>query len=119
MSDCGAIQDFHRFHQITDTPEDSAALAIESGCDLNCGLTYAFLMKAYEQGKVSEEAIRRAAVRLFTTRFLLGILGGSEFDRIGYRRSRRLSTFKGRIRRRLRAACCSKTTACCRSTQTR
>lgn len=84
VSDCGAIQDFHRFHQITDTPEDSAALAIESGCDLNCGLTYAFLMKAYEQGKVSEEAIRRAAVRLFTTRFLLGILGGSEFDRIGY-----------------------------------
>ena len=84
VSDCGAIQDFHRFHQITDMPEDSAALAIESGCDLNCGLTYAFLMKAYEQGKVSEEAIRRAAVRLFTTRFLLGILGECEFDRIGY-----------------------------------
>jgi beta-glucosidase len=43
-------------------------------------------MKAYEEGMISEEDITRCAVRLFTTRFLLGILGdkGSEYDAIPY-----------------------------------
>ena len=84
VSDCGAIQDFHQFHQITDTPEESAALALKMGCDVNCGSTYVYLMKAFEKGLVTEEEIRRAAIRLFTTRYLLGIMEGCEYDRIPY-----------------------------------
>ena len=85
VSDCWAIRDFHENHMITDTPEESAALALEMGCDLNCGNTYIYMMKAYEQGLVTEEQIKLSAVRLFTTRYMLGIMeGGSEFDRIPY-----------------------------------
>ena len=70
---------------VTQTPAQSAALAMEMGCDLNCGNTYIHLMSAYAQGLVTEEQITRACERLFTTRYLLGIMGeGSEFDSIPY-----------------------------------
>lgn len=85
VSDCGAINDFHAGHMVTQTPAQSAALALEMGCDLNCGSIYAHVMSAYEQGLVTEEQITRSAERLFTTRYLLGILGdGCEFDSIPY-----------------------------------
>ena len=85
VSDCWAIRDFHEGHMVTETPAQSAALAMEMGCDLNCGNTYLHLMSAYAQGMVTEEQITRSAERLFTTRYLLGIMGeGSEFDAIPY-----------------------------------
>ena len=84
VSDCWAIRDFHEHHQVTDTPEESAALALENGCDVNCGNTYIYMMKAYEKGLVTEEQIRLAAVRLFTARYMLGIMEGSEYDAIPY-----------------------------------
>ena len=86
VSDCWAIRDFYEGHGLVDTPEEAAALAMDRGCDLNCGNTYIHLMSAYRQGLVTEEQITEAAVRLFTTRYLLGIMPGqsSEFDTIGY-----------------------------------
>ncbi|MDD6041731.1 MAG: glycoside hydrolase family 3 C-terminal domain-containing protein [Clostridia bacterium] len=83
-SDCWAIRDFHEHHMVTASMEESAALALKMGCDVNCGNTYIYLMKAYEQGLVTEEEIRTAAIHLFTTRYLLGIMEGSEFDSIPY-----------------------------------
>ncbi|MGN1021251.1 MAG: glycoside hydrolase family 3 C-terminal domain-containing protein [Aristaeellaceae bacterium] len=83
-SDCWAIRDFHEHHMVTASMEESAALALKMGCDLNCGNTYIYMMKAYEQGLVTEEEIRTAAVHLFTTRYLLGIMEGSGFDDIPY-----------------------------------
>ncbi len=84
VSDCWAIRDFHTQHMVTDTAEESAAMAIRAGCDVNCGNTYLHLLKAYEQGMITEEDITRAAERLFTTRFLLGLFDQTEYDRIGY-----------------------------------
>jgi len=84
VSDCWAIRDFHEHHQVTDTPEESAALALENGCDVNCGNTYIYIMKAYEKGLVTEEQIRRSAVRLFTTRYMLGLMVGSAYDEIPF-----------------------------------
>lgn len=85
VSDCWAIRDFHEGHMVTRTPAESAALAMEMGCDLNCGNTYLYMMEAIEQGLVTEEQITVSAERLFTTRYLLGIMGeGSEYDTIGY-----------------------------------
>ncbi|MCI8432935.1 MAG: glycoside hydrolase family 3 protein [Lachnospiraceae bacterium] len=86
VSDCWAIRDFHTQHMITDTAEESAALALKTGCDVNCGITYLHLMKAYQDGMVTEEEITTAAERLFTTRFLLGLFDETEYDRIGYDR---------------------------------
>ncbi len=86
VSDCWAIRDFHESHRITAQPTESVTRALKAGCDLNCGCTYQHVMNAYAQGMISEEDITRSAVRLFTTRFLLGMLGGegSEYDAIPY-----------------------------------
>lgn len=86
VSDCWAVRDFHTNHMVTDTAEESAALALKTGCDVNCGNTYLHMMKAYEQGLVSEEDITLAAERLFTTRFMLGLFDETEYDKIGYDR---------------------------------
>ena len=86
VSDCWAIRDFHENHRVTSGPTESVAMALKAGCDLNCGCTYEYVMEAYEEGKISEEDITRSAVRVLTTRFLLGMLGdeGSEYDTIPY-----------------------------------
>ena len=84
VSDCWAIRDFHEHHKVTKNSEESAALALNKGCDLNCGCTYIHLMKAYNKGLVTEKAIRDAAVRLFTTRYLLGMFDKTEYDGLNY-----------------------------------
>ncbi len=84
VSDCWAIRDFHEHHKVTKNSEESAALALNKGCDLNCGCTYVHLMKAYNKGLVTEDAIRGAAVRLFTTRYLLGMFDKTEYDNLNY-----------------------------------
>lgn len=84
VSDCWAIKDFHMHHMVTSTPQESAALAIDAGCDLNCGNMYLVLLQALQEGLITEEHITRAAERLFTTRFMLGLFEGSEYDTIPY-----------------------------------
>lgn len=84
VSDCWAIKDFHVNHKVTSTAPESAALALNAGCDVNCGVTYLHLLTAYQQGLVTEEAITQAAVRLFTARYMLGLFDENEFDRIPY-----------------------------------
>lgn len=84
VSDCWAIKDFHEHHMVTHTPSESAAMAIKAGCDINCGVTYLHLLKALEEGLVTEEEITEAAVRAFTTRFLLGLFDGSSYDEVPY-----------------------------------
>ncbi len=84
VSDCWAIKDFHENHMVTHTPEESAAMALKNGCDLNCGVTYLHLLKAYEEGLVTEEEITEATVRAFTAKYLLGLFDGSSYDQIPY-----------------------------------
>lgn len=84
VSDCWAIKDFHEHHMVTHTPEESAAMALQAGCDINCGVTYLHLLKALQEGIVTEEEITEAAVRAFTTRYLLGLFDGSPYDEISY-----------------------------------
>ncbi len=86
VSDCWAIKDFHENHMVTGTPEESAALALKSGCDINCGTTYLQLLKALKEGLVTEEEITEAAVRAFTARYLLGLFDESGYDSIPYER---------------------------------
>ncbi len=84
-SDCWAIADFHLHHMVTDTPTESVALALKNGCDLNCGNTYAYLLAALKEGLITEEDIRRSAVRLMTTRMKLGMFDEkTPFDQISY-----------------------------------
>jgi len=73
VSDCWAIRDFHEYHKITNSPEESAALALNAGCDLNCGCTYPMLNVAFKKRLVTEEAINTALTRVLRTRFKLGM----------------------------------------------
>ena len=86
VSDCWAIRDFHENHKLTGSAAESAAMALKAGCDLNCGCAYQSILQAYKEGLITEEDITRSAVRLFTARYMLGILGnaGSEYDDIPY-----------------------------------
>lgn len=84
VSDCWAIRDFHEHHMVTHSAEESAAMALKAGCDVNCGVTYLHLLKALQDGLVTEEEITNAAERAFTTRYLLGLFDGSEYDNIPY-----------------------------------
>ncbi len=86
VSDCWAIRDFHENHGITGSPAESVTKALKAGCDLNCGCTYQHIMDAFSRGLIDEADIRRSAVRVFTTRYMLGVLGpeGSEYDAVPY-----------------------------------
>ena len=73
VSDCGAILDMHAHHTVTSTPEQSAALAVKSGCDLECGRVYPALVEAVRQGLISESQIDDALSRNLRLRFRLGM----------------------------------------------
>lgn len=78
VSDCGAIEDIHKYHKVTNDPEESAAMAVNNGCDLNCGRVYEYLMEAIKKCLISKENIDTAVRRLFTTRFKLGMFDPEE-----------------------------------------
>ncbi len=78
VSDCGAISDFHRFHKVTNTLEESAALALKSGTNVNCGNVYKVLKSALNQGLITEELIDARLKENLRTRFKLGL-----FDPVG------------------------------------
>ncbi len=84
VSDCWAVKDFHENHKVTKSEEDSVVLALDKGCDLNCGCTYQKIMLAYKKGILPLEHIKRSAIRLFTARFMLGMFDETEFDKIPY-----------------------------------
>ena len=73
VSDCGAILDLHAHHTVTRTPEQSAALAVKNGCDLECGRIYPSLVEAVKQGLITEAEIDTALTRLLRIRFRLGM----------------------------------------------
>ncbi|MDR0635499.1 MAG: glycoside hydrolase family 3 C-terminal domain-containing protein [Treponema sp.] len=75
VSDCWAIKDFHENHRVTASPVESVALAIQNGCDINCGNLFPLAVDAVNKGLLTETQIDAAVTRLFTTRMRLGLLG--------------------------------------------
>ena len=85
VSDCGAIRDFHTGHKVTNTEPESVALAVNNGCQLNCGDAYLSLYEAYEQDLITEETIDESVTKLFEARFRLGMFDDDcEYDKIPY-----------------------------------
>ncbi len=86
VSDCWALVDFYAGHKIVKTPQEAAALALNSGCNLNCGSTYPELVKSIEQGLTTEAEVDQNLRELLPTRFRLGLFdppGMTPFDHIG------------------------------------
>ena len=72
VSDCGALNDIHLHHHVTQNAEGTAALALKAGCDLSCGV-YDFLEDAIRDGLISEADIDCSLERTLGTRFKLGM----------------------------------------------
>ncbi|MBE6757572.1 MAG: glycoside hydrolase family 3 protein [Ruminococcaceae bacterium] len=85
VSDCGAICDINNHHKVTANEAESAALAVNNGCQLNCGTAYKWLKTAVAMGLLDEDTVTAAVERLFTARFRLGMFDTDcEYDTIPY-----------------------------------
>lgn len=88
-SDCWAIKDFHEYHKVTSNEVESVAMAMNNGCDLNCGNIFIYLKEAVQKGLVKESRLDEAVERLFVTRMKLGLFDDQEkvqFNKIPYNR---------------------------------
>ena len=72
VSDCWGLADFHQYHKVTANAVESAALAINTGTDLNCGAVYNALPDAVEAGLVDEKTIDKRLSKVLATKFKLG-----------------------------------------------
>jgi beta-glucosidase len=72
-SDCGAVTDISVGHRYSPDLEHAAVAAVRAGTDTSCGDEYAALVKAVQDGLISEKEIDLSVDRLFTARFELGL----------------------------------------------
>ncbi|PIN13638.1 Non-reducing end alpha-L-arabinofuranosidase [Handroanthus impetiginosus] len=77
VSDCDSLNEIFNAQHYTKTPEETAALTVNAGLDLNCG---SFLSKnaqaAVDRGLLNETAIDRAVSNNFATMMRLGFFDG-------------------------------------------
>ncbi len=76
VSDCGAINDFYvpKYHATHPDPESAAADAVIHSTDLECGSVYENLVKAVEEGMITEDQIDQSLRRILRGWFELGML---------------------------------------------
>ena len=82
VSDCGAIGDISGEHRYTSTPREAAADAVKAGCNLTCGQEYNRLVRAVQQGLLSEKDVDQALYYTLWTRFKLGLFDPA--DKVPY-----------------------------------
>ncbi|XP_051147124.1 beta-D-xylosidase 3-like [Andrographis paniculata] len=77
VSDCDSLEEMFNRQKFTKTAEETAALAVNSGLDLNCG---SFLVKnaraAVNRGLLNESAVDRAVSNNLATMMRLGFFDG-------------------------------------------
>ena len=78
VSDCGALSDFHLNHKVTKDAAESAALALQGGCDLGCDHVFNEIPEAIQRGLITEADVDRALEHTLTTRFKLGMFDPPE-----------------------------------------
>ncbi|KAF7054988.1 hypothetical protein CFC21_062571 [Triticum aestivum] len=76
-SDCDAVALMHDAQFYRPSPEDTVAVALKAGLDLNCGnYTQVHGMAAVRQGRMTEQDVDRALRNLFAVRMRLGHFDG-------------------------------------------
>lgn len=73
VSDCAALLDIVFKHRIEKNPFKAAALALNSGCDLECGVLYNLLPLVKLFGYTSKETLQKSVARLMSIRSQLGM----------------------------------------------
>ncbi len=86
VTDCWALNDFYQGHKVVPTVEESAALALNKGVDLNCGDEFSKgLLKALKAGLTTEKQVDMALAALLTTKIKLGMFdtpGSNPYDKL-------------------------------------
>ncbi len=82
VSDCDAIGDIWRQHRYAKTAEEAAADAVKAGCNLCCGGDYNALVRAVQQGLLTEKDVDQALYYTLWTRFKLGLFDPA--DKVPY-----------------------------------
>ncbi len=85
VSDCAAIVDVTKGHHDAPDITHAAAISLKAGTDLSCSIWapgFNTLASAVKQGLVSETLVTRAAERLYTARFQLGLFDTTALDSI-------------------------------------
>jgi beta-glucosidase len=74
VSDCGAISDFYRSHNVSPDATHAAAKGLLAGTDVECGYDYAFkeLPDAVNKGLITEQEVDKHLLRVLAGRFDLG-----------------------------------------------
>jgi len=73
VSDCGAISNICHTHHFVPTDAEAAALAVNAGCDINCGsVLQEYLGEAVKKMLIGESTLDHSLIRSFTGRILLG-----------------------------------------------
>jgi beta-glucosidase len=73
VSDCGALHDFYKGHNVAADSIEAAAMALKHGVNLNCGMVYFGLTSAVSKGLVEESKLDEVLADLLRTRFKLGL----------------------------------------------
>jgi beta-glucosidase-like glycosyl hydrolase len=81
VSDCGGVKTIESTHNYTHTPEDTVAIALHAGTDLDCGSFYFnYTQLALNNGTIVEADIDRALTRNFNILVRLGYFDPPEFQ---------------------------------------
>ncbi|KAK6156888.1 hypothetical protein DH2020_011136 [Rehmannia glutinosa] len=82
VSDCDSLKVMFENQHYTKTPEETAALAVNSGLDLNCGSFLKNAEAAVNRGLLNETEIDRAISNNFATMMRLGFFDGNPSKRL-------------------------------------
>ncbi len=80
VSDCGALRDFYKGHNVSADSIEAAAMALKHGVNLNCGWVYTALTDAVNRGLVEEKELDEVLAILLKTRFKLGLFDPPELN---------------------------------------
>ena len=73
VSDCSAVQTIMTGHHYTQTVEETVAIALHAGTDINCGDFYSkYAQQALDNKTIVEDDIDQALIRAFTVLVRLG-----------------------------------------------
>ncbi|XP_073028216.1 beta-xylosidase/alpha-L-arabinofuranosidase 2-like [Primulina eburnea] len=83
VTDCDSLNEMFYTQKYTKTPEETAALSVNSGVDLNCGdFLSSFALGAVTKGLLNETVIDRAMSNNFATMMRLGFFDGDPSKQI-------------------------------------
>lgn len=73
VSDCSALRDILYHHKLAKNPLKAASMALNAGCDLECGTFYRLLYLAYTRRYITKKTLTESVSKLFSVRSSLGM----------------------------------------------